>query len=171
MISLATIRSLVSLFTSVSLAALLMGGCSSDGADNTADPAALTAPPAGQGVQLKTGAFAVDPNTEVQNCYFFKVSDLEAEAGLPTDQPLEVHRVQVVQKPGSHHMNVFRVSGPATMLDPTKGTVTGLNGTGQCFNSANWVAVAAAREHAASRRRGLVVPRRRRERAATRRDG
>jgi hypothetical protein len=37
-------------------------------------------------------------------------------------------------------MNVFRVAGPATMLDPTKGTVTGENGQGQCFNSANWAA-------------------------------
>jgi hypothetical protein len=137
---------LVSLLAPV---ALLTGACSNDAtheapsppvdaAVDASDPAALSAPPMGQGVQLKTGAFDVPANTEIQNCYFFKVSDLAAAAGLPADQPIEVHRVQAVQKAGSHHMNVFRVAGPATMLDPTGGTVTGMNGQGQCFNSANW---------------------------------
>jgi hypothetical protein len=130
---------LASILGSAALAALLTGACSNDTTDSTiTDPAALSAPPSGQGVQLKTAAFDVPANTEVQSCYFFKVSDLEAAAGAPADQPIEVHRVQIVQKPGSHHMNIFRVAGPATMLDPTMGTVTGMNGQGQCFNSANW---------------------------------
>ncbi len=87
---------------------------------------------------MKIAAFPVPANTEIQSCYFYKVSDLEQAAGLPTDQPIEVHRVQIVQTAGSHHMNVFRVSGAPTMLDPMMGTVTGTNGQGQCFNSANW---------------------------------
>jgi hypothetical protein len=105
---------------------------------NADDPDELAPPPAGKGVQLKTDAFDVPANTEVQRCYFFKVSDLEAKAGLPTDQPIEVHRVQAVQRAGSHHMNVFRVAGTPTKLDPTQGTVIGINGQGECFNSANW---------------------------------
>ena len=104
-------------------------------ADAVASPDAL-APPA-TGVQLKTDAFAVAAGAEVQNCYFFLVSDLEKAAGLPTDQSLWVNRVQTVETPGSHHMNVFRVR-TIVNLDPTMGTVTGLNGAGQCFVSSNW---------------------------------
>src|SRR5579872_4614125 len=100
------------------------------------DPATLASPPSGQGVQLKTPAFDVGPGQEVQNCYFFLVSDLEAAAGMPS-APLPVNRVQIVETPGSHHMNVFRVR-TITNLDPTQGTVTGLNGGGQCFVSSNW---------------------------------
>jgi hypothetical protein len=123
--------------------ALVGAACSSPsvtGPGPVSDPAALQPPPGGQGVQMKTEPFAVPANTELQSCYFYKVSDLEAAAGLPTDQPVEVHRVQIVQKAGSHHMNVFRVAGAPTMLDPTQGTVVGMNGQGQCFNSANWAA-------------------------------
>jgi hypothetical protein len=86
---------------------------------------------------MKTAAFTVATGTEVQNCYFFRVSDLEMAAGMPTDQSLWVSRVQIVQKPGSHHMNVFRVR-TIVNLDPAAGTVTGVNGAGACFNSANW---------------------------------
>src|SRR5579859_6201776 len=52
------------------------------------DPAKLAAPPAGQGVQLKTDAFTVPASTEIQACYFFKVKDLEQQAGLDPTQPL-----------------------------------------------------------------------------------
>jgi hypothetical protein len=126
---------------SIALAGLVGVACSSSSAPAPAaneDPADLAAPPSGQGVQLKIAPFAVPANTEIQSCYFFQVSALEAAAGLPTDQPIEVHRVEAVQTAGSHHMNLFRVAGAATMLDPTMGTVTGVNGQGQCFNSANW---------------------------------
>jgi hypothetical protein len=126
---------------SMTAAAFLAGACSSSSAPPSGtitDPAALAPPPQQSGVQMKTEAFEVPANTEIQNCYFYKVSDLEAAAGLPTDQSIEVHRVQIVQKDGSHHMNVFRVAGAATALDPTMGTVTGVNGQGECFNSANW---------------------------------
>jgi hypothetical protein len=101
------------------------------------DPATLPLPSNAQGVQLKTEAFAVGAGQEVQNCYFFLVSDLTKAAGLPTDQPIEVNRVQIVEKTGSHHMNVFRVR-TIKNLDPTKGTVYGLDGSSQCFVSSNW---------------------------------
>ena len=139
MITLAKARHLGSILALAAAVAVVMGACSSEPGEPT-DPGTLAAPPQGQGVQMKTPAFDVDADTEVQNCYFFRVSDLEKAAALPTDQPIEVHRVQIVEKAGSHHMNVFRVSGPATMLDPTKGTVMGKNGQGQCFNSMNWQA-------------------------------
>jgi hypothetical protein len=138
MIRLTATRHLFSVAFSAALATLVVSACSSDSLPT--DPATLAPPSDGQGVQLKTPAFEVAADMEIQNCYFFKVSDLEKAAGLPTDQPIEVHRVQIVETAGSHHMNVFRVAGPATMLDPTKGTVTGENGQGQCFNSANWAA-------------------------------
>jgi hypothetical protein len=139
MTTFAAARHLASVFGSLTLAGLLTGACSNDTSANTmANPEALSAPPPGQGVQMKTPAFDVPPDSEIQGCYFFKVSDLEAAAGLPTDQPIEVHRVEIVQNVGSHHMNVYRVAGPATMLDPTMGNVTGMNGKGECFNSANW---------------------------------
>lgn len=101
------------------------------------DPAALSAPPPGQGFQLKTDLFSVGPGEEVQNCYFFRVRDVAKANGMPDSEPVNLHRVQIVQKAGSHHMNIFRVK-TVVGLDPTKGTVLGKNGEGQCFKSPNW---------------------------------
>lgn len=102
------------------------------------DPEALQAPPKGQGFQFKTDAFAVPPGTEEQDCYFFKVSDLIAAGGLPAGQPAELHRIQFVQKVGSHHMNLFRVRS-IVGLDPAKGVIQrATNGVGECFKSPNW---------------------------------
>src|ERR1017187_9352460 len=70
-----------------------------DAAEPT-DPANLQPPPPGQGVHMTTGAFDVPAGTEVQDCYFFQVSALEQAAGLPTTLPIDVHRVQIVQKAG-----------------------------------------------------------------------
>jgi hypothetical protein len=117
-------------------------GCSGSqptGTPTITDPSQLTAPPAGQGVQLMTDAFKVMAGTEIQACYFFKVSDLMAAGGFPAStSSIDVHRVQVVQKPGSHHMNLFRVK-TIVNLDPANGAVqVGTNGQGQCFKSSNW---------------------------------
>jgi hypothetical protein len=88
---------------------------------------------------MKTDAFHVPAGTELQACYFFKVSDLMAAAGYdPSVTSIPVHRIQVVQKDGSHHMNLFRVRTIAG-LDPANGAVqVGTNGSGQCFGSSNW---------------------------------
>jgi hypothetical protein len=87
---------------------------------------------------MKTEAFAVAAGTEVQSCYFFKVRDLASANGFDPIQPLNVHRVQIVQRPGSHHMNLFRVR-TVKGLDPAHGAVqTGTNGQGPCFVSSNW---------------------------------
>lgn len=101
------------------------------------DPSQLAPPPSGEGVQLKTDAFPVAAGTEVQSCYFFKVGDLAGAAGFDATQPINLHRVEIVQKAGSHHMNLFRVR-TIVGLDPANGTQTGVNGQGPCFVSSNW---------------------------------
>jgi hypothetical protein len=137
-------RSGFALFVAVAVVAVFStGGCSGGQGTSTppvvTDPSQLTAPPAGQGVQLKTDAFHVPPGTELQACYFFKVSDLMAAAGYgASTTSIDVHRVQIVQKEGSHHMNLFRVR-TIVALDPANGAVqVGTNGMGQCFKSSNW---------------------------------
>jgi hypothetical protein len=100
-------------------------------------PDTLLAPDKGAGFQFKTNAFEVPANTEEQDCYFFKVSDLAKSGGLPADQPVNLHRVRVVQYEGSHHMNIFRVA-TVKGLDPAQGTVRNQNGQGECFKSPNW---------------------------------
>jgi hypothetical protein len=114
-------------------------GCSSDPAPTPGnDPSKLAPPPAGQGFQFKTGAFAVPVGTEQQDCYFFRVSELARAGGLPESEPVNLHRVQLVQRDGSHHMNIFRVR-TIVGLDPAKGAIQrAANGVGECFKSPNW---------------------------------
>jgi hypothetical protein len=120
---------------------LVWSGCTNAGTvvplPEPTDPSELDPPPMGAGVQMKTDAFTVPAATEMQACYFYRVSDLAAAAGLDPTQPLDVHRVQIVQKAGSHHMNLFRVR-TIKGLDPAKGTQVGVNGQGPCFVSSNW---------------------------------
>jgi hypothetical protein len=104
----------------------------------TPDEAQIDPPPAGQGFQMSTKIFEVPAGVEKQDCYFYKVSDLAKANGLDPTQPLYVHRVQISQRKGSHHMNVFRVRS-IVGLDPANGAVQeGSNGVGECFKSANW---------------------------------
>jgi hypothetical protein len=124
---------------SVKFAAALGLGFTLVGCSDPVDPpvsAHIDPPPAGQGFQITTEEIEVLPGEEVQNCYFFKVRDLAAKGGLG-DGPIHLNRVQIAQTPGSHHMNIFRVKS-VVGLDPEKGTVTGLNGAGECFKSPNW---------------------------------
>jgi len=114
---------------SLAFVALLWNGCSSNSTGSTTqpqatDPSQLDAPPSGQGVQLKTDLFGVPAGTEVQACYFFKVADLLKEGGMDPTKPLELHRVQMVIRNGSHHTSLA--------------VQVGTNGTGQCFVSSNW---------------------------------
>ncbi len=128
--------------SALAFVAFVWGGCNTEGTTvsltEVTDPAQLQPPPQGQGVQMKTDLFTVPPGTELQSCYFFKVSDLEQAAGIDPSQPIEVHRVQIVQRDGSHHMNLFRVK-TIVGLDPANGAVQrGTNGQGPCFVSSNW---------------------------------
>jgi len=132
----------VALFAAAALPlsiAFTAGGCGPEPKTDAPieDPAKLGAPLQGQGFQFGTQLFPVDPNTEVQNCYFYKVRDLAAKGGLDPNAPVNLHRVEIVQKAGSHHMNIFRVKS-IVGLDPTKGPVENKNGVGECFKSPNW---------------------------------
>jgi hypothetical protein len=82
-------------------------------------------PTAEDGWQLSIEPFAVAPGQEVQRCYFFKV---------PYDQSVFVHRIEVAQTTGTHHMNVFRVK-TVKNLGGKDGDVVA---DGECWKSANW---------------------------------
>lgn len=98
----------------------------------------LEPPPQGQGVQLTTDEFDVDPGTEVQDCYFFRIRDLAELAGLDPDKPMILHRTQISYREGSHHMNIFRVR-TILDLDPANGAIQrSLNGQSACSKSVNW---------------------------------
>jgi hypothetical protein len=125
---------------SLTIAAAMFLACSSDGTPPPPndDPSKLAAPAAGQGFQLRTPLFQVAAGEEVQDCYFFKVRDLAKSGGLPENEPVNLHRVQMVQRKGSHHMNLFRVR-TIKGLDPNGGMmVHGVNGQSECFKSPNW---------------------------------
>jgi hypothetical protein len=112
--------------------------CTTDPVDpGKLDPSKLAPPASGQGFQMKSGGIQVSPGDEVQACFFYKVSDLAAAGGLPANQPVNLHRVQIAQREGSHHLNIFRVK-TIKNLDPAKGTVIGVNGGTECFKSPNW---------------------------------
>ncbi len=105
----------------------------------------LEAPPAGEGFQFRTQLFSVAPGEEVQDCYFYKISDLAKQGGLPENEPVNLHRVRIVQRDGSHHMNLFRVktivkdAEGKVQLGPELGPVSrGKNGQGACFKSPLW---------------------------------
>lgn len=103
-----------------------------------ADAAQLEPPPAGEGFQVTTGEFDVAQGVEEQDCYFFKISDLAKAGGLPETEPVNLHRIQLAQRDGSHHMNIFRVK-TIVNLGPDGGAVQkGQNGQGECFKSPNW---------------------------------
>ena len=81
--------------------------------------------PPEQGFQFKVPAYTVDKSSETQRCYFFAV---------PSDVPVYVTKFEIIQNPGSHHSNVFRVK--------TLKNLSGADGEsvvdGECWKSANW---------------------------------
>jgi hypothetical protein len=115
----------------------LVAGCPA-APDAPRAPTDIDPPAQGQGFQLRTEVFTVNPGEEVQDCYFFRVSDLAAKNGMPASAPVNVHRIQLAQRAGSHHMNIFRVK-TRKGLDPANGVIQrGKNGQGECFKSPNW---------------------------------
>jgi hypothetical protein len=101
----------------------------------------LVPPPAGQGLQISTGDFAVPAANEVQACWFYKVSDLAKANGFPADQPLILHRTEIAYKQGSHHMNIFRVRSIKELkpsYDKPQISYNGTSGDVECSKSANW---------------------------------
>jgi len=130
----------------VSVVALL-GGCPEETNPNPNPNEDLVAPPAGEGVQIGTGEQPVPAGKEVQNCFFFKVSELLKQAGLDESKPFNLHRVQAFQNDGSHHMNIFRVktltSEAEGGMNPEKSPYLSADAApdakgGPCFKSTNW---------------------------------
>jgi hypothetical protein len=81
------------------LSALTMvasGACASTPDTPTPSPGL---PPPLHGMQLKIPAFDVPRGTELQHCYYFK---------LPSDVDVDVTRIEVSYRTGSHHMNLFK---------------------------------------------------------------
>ncbi len=64
-----------------------------------ADTFALAPPPAGEGVQIHIGPFDVPAQKELQQNFYMK---------LASDQDVDVNRVQVAMRDGSHHLNLFK---------------------------------------------------------------
>lgn len=132
---------LASLLVALPLAIATLVGCPGDPdkpEQTSNNPQALAKPPAGQGFQMRTSLFTVNPGEEVQDCYFFKVRDLAKSNGMDENAPVNLHRVQMVQRDGSHHMNLFRVR-TLVNLKPEDGAFQhGINGQGECFKSPNW---------------------------------
>ena len=101
------------------------------------DEAALAPVPTGQGFQIVTQETEVPQGVERQDCYFYKAGEL-AQANGMAHEPIYLHRIQIGQREGSHHMNIYRVR-TLVGLDPANGVFQpGTNGAGPCFNSANW---------------------------------
>jgi hypothetical protein len=78
-----------------------------------------------EGFQLVTPAFEVEPSSEMQDCYFYRV---------PYDQPVYANRIVLAQNDGSHHLNVFRVKTKTALWAEDGGVVHG----GECWKSGNW---------------------------------
>ncbi|MFO0757776.1 MAG: hypothetical protein U0359_14875 [Byssovorax sp.] len=113
-------------------------GCGDEVPPAPSDENLLEIPAAGTGIHLATGDFRVDPGTEEQDCYFYRVRDLAAEAGMNPDEPVILHRTQIAYKKGSHHMNIFRVRSILD-LDPKNGAIQkSVNGQSPCSKSVNW---------------------------------
>jgi len=90
------------------------------------------------GFWVRTPEFEVPSGTELQDCFFFQVPDLDG------GNELWVDRLQLALNPGSHHMNVFRVK-TIVALDPADGEPVDLGGVqgtvihgGECWKSGNW---------------------------------
>ncbi len=81
------------------MAVILSGGCSKIMAGGGPVDVTLDPPPPGKGVQMVIGPLDVKPGEEWQKNFYLK---------LPSDQPLDVFRVEIKMNVGSHHFNLFK---------------------------------------------------------------
>jgi hypothetical protein len=99
-----------------------------------------------KGISIRIPDFDVPPASEVQDCYFFKIPDLDS------GKDIWIERVLTAINAGSHHMNLFRVK-TIKSLDPASGDPTTIGDNipatvvhggppgpmmGECWKSANW---------------------------------
>src|SRR5262245_36298061 len=116
-------RFVQALLTFALVASSACGGGSSDPVPgDPGDPGDPGVPPGGEGVPeccgidavetltpeqgwtLSIPPFAVAAGTEVTDCYFVAVPDLN------NGQDIWIDKIKIGQRPGSHHMNIFRVN-------------------------------------------------------------
>ena len=131
----ANMRRAAAILACLACAVPFFGGCDSE--ETNPVPDELAPPPKGEGFQIAPPEFEIAAGDEIQNCYFYKVSDLLKQGGLDNGKELNLHHIQIHQSAGSHHMNVFKVK-TIVNLDPANGTSLGKNGDGECFKSPNW---------------------------------
>lgn len=121
--------------------ALAMAGCGDDGGARGDGPGGGPdggAPGTGigavedlspeEGWTIHIPPFEVPPATEITDCYFLAFPDLDGGRDVWID------RFKIAQRPGSHHMNVFRVN---TVLD-LGGQPGDVVRDGECKNLPNW---------------------------------
>src|SRR4051812_38611302 len=116
-------------------AVCLLAAC---GDNHVGDPWLLDELSPDQGFSIRTPEFDVAAGTEIQDCYFFQVPDLDGGNDLWID------RLELALNTGSHHMNVFRVN-TIVDLDPADGAAVDLDGVpgtvihgGECWKAPNW---------------------------------
>jgi hypothetical protein len=116
----------------------LLGACSGQQVPAAADESLLASPPPGAGVQIGTTEADIQPGTDQQDCHFFQVAELARAGGLDPARPLNLHRVQIAQRPGTHHLNLFRVR-TVLNLGPAGGQIQrSTDGAAPCSDSSNW---------------------------------
>ncbi|HEY4220532.1 MAG TPA: hypothetical protein VGO62_04300, partial [Myxococcota bacterium] len=81
-----------------------------------------------QGFQFHIDPFEVPGGTEVQDCYFVAVPDINH------GQDVWINRFKMGQRPGSHHFTVFRVNTIYDLGGQAGDVVRG----GECRISTNW---------------------------------
>ncbi len=82
-----------------------------------------------QGYTYEVDAFEVPPGTEVQDCYFFQMPDLNGDGS-----DVWIDRFKLGQRAGSHHLNIFRVNSIVNLTGAPGDVVRG----GECRFSVNW---------------------------------
>ena len=119
----------------VVLALVLAAGCGDN--EHGFEPWILEPLAADEGFWVRTPEFEVGAGEELQDCYFFQVP--------PGGADWMIDRFELALNPGSHHMNVFRVT-TLRNLKPTDGEPVDLGGVtgtviraGECWKSANWL--------------------------------
>ncbi len=110
---------------------LLAGGClmappPPDTSDPSIDGVEDLTPD--QGFQLRTPVFDVPAGTEVQDCYFFAVPDINH------GDDVFINRIRIGERDGTHHMTVFRVNSIINLSGAPGDVVHG----GECRISTNW---------------------------------
>jgi hypothetical protein len=81
-----------------------------------------------EGFQIHIPYFEVPQGVEVQDCYFVAVPDVN------NGQDVWIDRFELGQRPGSHHLNVFRVNTIWNLSGNPGDVVRG----GECRISTNW---------------------------------